>query len=207
MYLLCLISACYAALVLQVCEMPTSSRFFSLSSIETSSCYLAINKSCQAYALTVTWLTKPSLLMQVFLAHGRGRQGSVQLLHSGVVLEELNSASAPCQGMYNMWPVVMQDLASGAADRAHTFIVLSFVTGTRVLSAGVHVPVLHVHSSFPGCMPMTLLARQHAFWYVGHCLPYDLPHSDQHSSIVAALHLQEAPFCVRMMKQSSRLHV
>ena len=76
--------------------------------------------------------------VQVYAACGRGRQGSLQVIHSGVVLEELHTSSPACHGIYRMWTAVMHSGIPSRADSCspHTLIVISFVNGTRVMSAG-----------------------------------------------------------------------
>lgn len=75
--------------------------------------------------------------VQVYAACGRGRQGTLQVIHSAGVLEELHTSSPPCEGIYRMWPAVMRGLPSGRDGGApHTLIILSFVNGTRVMAAG-----------------------------------------------------------------------
>lgn len=69
---------------------------------------------------------------QMFACCGMGPEGSLRIIRSGISVEKLLSTSPIYQGITGTWTVRMKE-----SDSFHSFLVLSFVEETRVLSVGV----------------------------------------------------------------------
>ncbi|CAN4118631.1 unnamed protein product [Withania somnifera] len=69
---------------------------------------------------------------QMFACCGMAPEGSLRVIRSGISVEKLLKTAAIYQGITGIWAVKMK-----LADSYHSFLVLSFVEETRVLSVGV----------------------------------------------------------------------
>lgn len=69
---------------------------------------------------------------QMFACCGMAPEGSLRVIRSGISVEKLLKTSPIYQGITGTWTVKMK-----LADSYHSFLVLSFVEETRVLSVGV----------------------------------------------------------------------
>ncbi|XP_076905788.1 DNA damage-binding protein 1b-like [Bidens hawaiensis] len=69
---------------------------------------------------------------QIFACCGMAPEGSLRVIRNGVSLEKLLKTAPDYQGITGTWTVKMK-----ATDCYHSFLVLSFVEETRVLSVGV----------------------------------------------------------------------
>ncbi|KAK9062383.1 hypothetical protein SSX86_019569 [Deinandra increscens subsp. villosa] len=69
---------------------------------------------------------------QIFACCGMAPEGSLRVIRNGVTLEKLLKTSPDYQGITGTWAVKMK-----LTDCYHSFLVLSFVEETRVLSVGV----------------------------------------------------------------------
>nr|GMD44600.1 pre-mRNA-splicing factor prp12 [Ipomoea batatas] len=69
---------------------------------------------------------------QMFACCGMAPEGSLRIIRSGISVEKLLKTAPIYQGITGTWTVKMK-----VTDRYHSFLVLSFVEETRVLSVGV----------------------------------------------------------------------
>nr|GLL36508.1 pre-mRNA-splicing factor prp12 isoform X1 [Ipomoea trifida] len=69
---------------------------------------------------------------QMFACCGMAPEGSFRIIRSGISVEKLLKTAPIYQGITGTWTVKMK-----VTDRYHSFLVLSFVEETRVLSVGV----------------------------------------------------------------------
>ncbi|KAI7736980.1 hypothetical protein M8C21_005393 [Ambrosia artemisiifolia] len=69
---------------------------------------------------------------QIFACCGMAPEGSLRVIRNGVSLEKLLKTAQDYQGITGTWTIKMN-----LTDRYHSFLVLSFVEETRVLSVGV----------------------------------------------------------------------
>lgn len=69
---------------------------------------------------------------QMFACCGMAPEGSLRIIRNGISVEKLLKTAPIYQGITGTWTVKMK-----VTDRYHSFLVLSFVEETRVLSVGV----------------------------------------------------------------------
>ncbi|KAK1267455.1 DNA damage-binding protein 1a [Acorus gramineus] len=69
---------------------------------------------------------------QIFACSGMGPEGSLRIIRSGISVEKLLRTAPIYRGITGMWTVRMKE-----SDKFHSFLVLSFVEETRVLSVGL----------------------------------------------------------------------
>ncbi|KAG8371805.1 hypothetical protein BUALT_Bualt12G0001400 [Buddleja alternifolia] len=69
---------------------------------------------------------------QMFACSGMASEGSLRIIRSGISVEKLLKTAPIYQGVTGTWTIKMQ-----VSDSYHSFLVLSFVEETRVLSVGV----------------------------------------------------------------------
>ncbi|XP_042514315.1 splicing factor 3B subunit 3 isoform X2 [Macadamia integrifolia] len=69
---------------------------------------------------------------QIFACCGKAPEGSLRVIRSGISVEKLLRTAPIYQGITGTWTMRMK-----VTDRYHSFLVLSFVEETRVLSVGV----------------------------------------------------------------------
>lgn len=70
---------------------------------------------------------------QMFACSGMASEGSLRIIRSGISVEKLLKTSPIYQGVTGTWTVKMK-----VSDPYHSFLVLSFVEETRVLSVGIN---------------------------------------------------------------------
>ncbi|XP_061372111.1 pre-mRNA-splicing factor RSE1 isoform X1 [Gastrolobium bilobum] len=69
---------------------------------------------------------------QMFACCGVAPEGSIRIIRSGISVEKLHRTASIYQGVAGTWTVRMK-----VADSYHSFLVLSFVEETRILSVGL----------------------------------------------------------------------
>ncbi|XP_075511352.1 uncharacterized protein LOC142547129 isoform X2 [Primulina tabacum] len=69
---------------------------------------------------------------QMFACSGMAPEGSLRIIRSGISVEKLLKTAPIYQGITGTWTLKME-----ASDPCHSFLVLSFVEETRVLSVGI----------------------------------------------------------------------
>ncbi|KAL4370550.1 DNA damage-binding protein 1 [Arachis hypogaea] len=69
---------------------------------------------------------------QVFACSGEAPEGSLRIIRSGISVDKLIRTAPIYQGVYGAWTVRMK-----ITDSYHSFLVLSFVEQTRILSVGL----------------------------------------------------------------------
>jgi splicing factor 3B subunit 3 len=70
---------------------------------------------------------------QMFACCGMGREGSLRIIRNGISVEKLHSTPPIYQGVTGTWTMRMKH-----HDSYHSFLVISFVEETRVLSVGLN---------------------------------------------------------------------